>query len=152
MPAIDEHLIGAKIDEERRLPVAYPEDFQDAELAGKTLEFAVKVTAVKERVLPKLDDEFAKRVGVENVDAMRERMRIMLQVTRGREAENLAREQVAQKVVDSSQFEIPSALVDRRLHERTHQFEHELEHEQKTLDQYLEENKQTRVVRDAKRR
>jgi trigger factor len=144
VPAIDEHLIGAKLDEERRFPVTYPEDFQDEELAGKTVEFAVKVTALKERVLPELDDDFAKRVNVENVEAMRERMRLMLQITRGREAENFAREQVAQKVIDDAQFEIPTALVDRRLQERIHQLEHELEHQQKTLEAYLEENNQSR--------
>jgi trigger factor len=144
VPAIDEHLIGAKLDEERRFPVTYPEDFQDPELAGQTVEFAVKITSLKERILPELNDEFASRVGVENVDAMRERMQQMLLITRQRESENFAREQLASKVVENASLEVPSALVDRRVHERIHQFEHELEHEKKTLEQYLEENNQTR--------
>jgi trigger factor len=144
VPAIDEHLIGARLDEERRFPVTYPEDFQDPELAGQTVEFAVKVTSLKERILPEINDEFAARVGVENVDAMRERMQQMLLITRQRESENFAREQLATKVVENAVLEVPSALVDRRVHERIHQFEHELEHDQKTLEQYLEENNQTR--------
>ena len=144
VPSIDEHLIGAKLDEERRFPVTYPEDFQDAELAGKTVEFAVQVTSLKERTLPELDEAFAQRVGVENLDAMRERMQQMLKFTREREAENFAREQLAQKIVDQAQLELPSALVDRRVHDRVHHFEHELEHQNKTLEQHLEENNQTR--------
>jgi trigger factor len=144
VPAIDEHLIGAQIDEERRFPVTYPEDFQDPELAGQTVEFAVKVTSLKERILPDLDDEFARRVGVEDVAAMRERMQQMLQVTREREADNLAREQLAQKIVENAQLDVPTALVERRIHDRIHSFEHELEHQNKTLDQYLEENSQSR--------
>jgi trigger factor len=144
VPAIDEHLIDARIDEERRFPVTYPDDFQDAELAGQTVEFVVKVTSLKERILPELDDEFAARVGVENVAAMRERMQQMLQFTREREAENLAREQIVQSVVEAAQLEVPSALVNRRIHDRIHSFEHELEHQNKTLDQYLEENNQSR--------
>lgn len=144
VPAIDKHLIGAQLDEERRFEVTYPEDFQDPELAGQTVEFVVKVTSLKERVLPELNDEFASRVGVENADSMRERMQQMLQVTREREAENFAREQLSQKIIDTAQLEVPTALVERRIHERIHHFEHELQHQNKTLEQSLEENNQTR--------
>ena len=58
MPPMSLHfLTGAELDEERRFEVTYPDDFKDEELAGKTAEFAVKVTALKERVIPELDED-----------------------------------------------------------------------------------------------
>lgn len=144
VPPIDEHLVGAQIDEERRFPITYPEDFQDTELAGQTVEFAVKITSHKERILPELSDELAQRMGVENLEAMRERMQQMLYFNRSREIDNQVREQVAQSVIEAAQLEVPAALVKQRIHERIHNFEHELEHRNQTLEKYLEENNQTR--------
>ncbi len=144
IPSIDEHLVGAELDEERRFDVTYPSDFNDADLAGQVAEFAVKVTAIKERVLPELDDDFAVRMGTENLEHMRERMREAVGQARDNEIRNYLREQVAQKISDQAVLEVPSELVERRVQERIHHQEHELQHEGKTLDAKLEEDGQTR--------
>ena len=144
VPSIDEHLIGIELDEERRFDVTYPSDFNDADLAGQVAEFAVKVTAIKERVLPELDDDFAVRMGTENLDHMRERMREAVAQARDNEIRNFLREQVAQKISDQATLEVPTELVERRVQERIHHQEHELQHEGKTLEGKLEEDGQTR--------
>ena len=144
IPSIDEHLVGAELDEERRFDVTYPSDFNDADLAGQVAEFAVKVTAIKERVLPDLDDEFAVRMGTENLEHMRERMREAVGQARDNEIRNYLREQVAQKISDQAVLEVPTELVERRVQERIQHQEHELQHEGKTLDAKLEADGQTR--------
>jgi len=144
IPSIDEHLVGAELDEERRFDVTYPSDFNDADLAGQVAEFAVKVTAIKEKVLPELDDEFAVRMGTENLGHMRERMREAVAQARDNEIRNFLREQVAQKISNQAVLEVPTELVERRVQERIHHQEHELQHEGKTLDAKLEEDGQTR--------
>jgi trigger factor len=144
VPSIDEHLQDAQIDEERRFEVTYPEDFKDEELAGKPAEFLIKVTAIKERVLPEINDEFAKNLGLDDTAALRERMRQAIQEGRQREAQDSVRAQVAAAAAASTEFEVPSQLVETRTHNRIHNFEHELSHREATLDQYLDSVGQSR--------
>jgi trigger factor len=59
---IDEDIVGMKRDEERIFDKAYPADFEDKDLAGRTLKLAVKIKKVKEKKLPELDDELAQDV------------------------------------------------------------------------------------------
>jgi trigger factor len=144
VPSIDEHLQGAQLDEERRFEVTYPEDFKDEELAGKAAEFAIKVTAIKERVLPEINDEFAKNLGLDDTTALRERMRQAIQEGREREAQDSVRSQVAAAAANATEFEVPTQLVESRTHNRIHNFEHELSHREATLDQYLDSIGQSR--------
>jgi trigger factor len=143
-PNIDEHLLDAKLDEERRFTLTYPDDFQDEELAGKEAEFAVKITALKERLLPELNDEFAQAAGAENMDGLREQMKQFLQSRKEREANEAMRTELVQKVVEGATLEVPGELVGRRAHNRFHAFEHELQHRESTLDDYLTETNQSR--------
>ncbi len=144
VPSIDEHLIGAKLDEERRFNITYPDDFQDEELAGKEAEFSVKVTSIKERTLPELNDEFAQASGAENMEELREQMKQFLAARKQREATEAARTQIVEKVVEGTQLEPPAELVKRRAHNRLHAFEHELEHRETTIENYLTDSNQTR--------
>jgi trigger factor len=144
IPTIDEHLVGAQLDEERRFDVTYPSDFKDAELAGQVAEFAVKVTSLKERVLPELDDEFAKSVGLEDVAGVRERMQQAIQDGREREARDAVRTQIAQAAVSGASFETPQSLVDTRIERRIQNLEHELSHREANLDDYLKSIEKTR--------
>ncbi len=139
VPTIDHELVGIALDEERRFEVVYPEDFQDEELSGKTAEFAVKATAIKERILPELDDNFAISVGTEDVADMRERMKAAIGQARENEIRNYLREQVAQKISEQAQLEVPAELVKLRAHDRAHQQKHELENQGKTVEAWLEE-------------
>lgn len=149
VPSIDEHLMGATLDEERRFPISYPEDFNDAELAGKEAEFAIKVTSLKERVTPELNDEFAQAVGLENVAAVRERMQAAIQEGRERESQEAVRRSVATAAVEGAQFETPQTLVESRMARRLQNVEHELAQRGGTLDDYLQATEKTREDFDA---
>lgn len=149
VPEIDSHLVGAKLDEEVRFPVTYAADFKDEELAGKESEFAVKITALKERVLPELNDEFAVSVGLEDVAGVREKMREAIQQGREREARESVRTQLVEAAVAAAQFETPDRIVHDRAHRRIHNLEHELEHRGGTIELYLEGTGKTREEFDA---
>ena len=62
IPGFEEQLIGMKIDEERDIKVTFPEDYFSKDLAGKEATFHIKLHAINEKELPKIDDEFAKDV------------------------------------------------------------------------------------------
>lgn len=144
VPSIDEHLIGIELDEERRFDVTYPSDFKDEELAGQVAEFAVKVTSLKERILPELDDELAKSVGLDDVAALRERMQQAIQEGRERESQDILRQRAADAVSAAAQIKVPTQLVEQRAHNRIHNMEHELEHRNASLDDYLKSSEKTR--------
>jgi len=63
IPALEEKMIGLNPDEEKEIAVPFPEDYGYKKWAGKTVSFLVKVKEVKEKILPLLDDEFAKDLG-----------------------------------------------------------------------------------------
>ena len=149
IPPIDEHLLDARLDDERRFPVTYPEDFNDGDLAGKEAEFAVKVTSLKERVLPELNDEFAVSVGLEDMAGVRERMREAIQDGRERESREAVRSTLAQAALATAQFETPSSLVDSRVARRLENIEGELTHRGATLEEYLTSLEKTREEFDA---
>jgi trigger factor len=137
VPPIDEFLVGMQLDETKRFPVTYPEDFQDPELANKEAEFEVKVTAIKNRVVPEMTDEFAQISGAENVEDLRVKLRDYLGAVGEREARKETREQLVKTVVDASTLEVPAALVTIRLSERLQGIEQELAQNGATTEQYL---------------
>lgn len=143
-PNIDEHLVGAELDETRKFKLAYPDDFQDEELAGKEGEFEVKVTALKERILPELNEEFAQAAGAENIEGLRAQMKQFLATRAERETIEAMRTEVVQKAVEGATLTVPTELVNRRAHNRFHAFEHELQHRESTLEDYLAETGQSR--------
>jgi trigger factor len=148
VPEIDEHLLGAELDEERRFPVTYPEDFKDEELAGQEAEFAVKITSIRERILPTLDDEFSKKLGLEDVPALRERMRQAITEGRERESRESVRTQLVRAASEAVDFSVPAAYVDSRLEGRMRNIEHELKQQEATLEDYLKSVSQEREAFD----
>ncbi len=138
VPAIDDQLVGQKLDETRRFTQAYPEDFPDPELAGKSAEFEVKVTAIKERVIPEVTDEFAQISGAENVADLHTKLRDYLAQVGERESRKEAREEVVKQVVDKSVVEVPSALVSARVTDRVAGIQQELSQNGATIEAYLQ--------------
>src|SRR4030067_3875272 len=63
IPALEEKMIGLKLEEEKEIEVPFPEDYGYKKWAGKTISFLVRIKEIKEKILPPLDDEFAKDLG-----------------------------------------------------------------------------------------
>ena len=137
VPAIDDQLVGINLDETKKFTMTYPDEFPDAELAGKEAEFEVKVTAIKERVVPELTDEFAQIRQSENVEDLKNNLRQYLASTGEREARKEVREALVEQVVDRTNFDVPSALVDLRLQERLEGIRQELGQNGATMEAYL---------------
>lgn len=137
VPSIDEPMMGAKLDEERRFEVTYPDDFKDEELAGKKAEFAVKITALKESVQPELTDEFAATLGMDDMAAVRGRMREAIQEGRERESQEFVRADILRQLVEGTPFEVPPTLLDERTQRRVSNVEGELAQRGGTLENYL---------------
>ena len=120
--AMTDNLTGAKADDERTFSVDYPQDFSAKGLAGKNVEYTVKVTAVRIKELPELDDEWAQSLGdeIESLDQLREKVRSDLEAQAQNDSEGRMRSDLLRKLVDAHEFELPERLV---AHQTEHRFE-----------------------------
>ena len=120
--AITDNLTGVKPDDEKTFSVDYPQDFSAKGLAGKEVEYAVKVNAVRVKELPEVDDEWAQSLGdeIESLAQLRGKIRADLELQVRDAAEGKLRTDVLRKVVDAHQFELPERLVE---HQTQHRYE-----------------------------
>ena len=116
VPEFSENLRGANAGDEREFEVKYPEDTNDKRLAGKTLVYAVKIQAIKQKNLPELNDDFAKELGeFSSLDQVRKQIRENIQAERQHTAEREAKDKLVAELVRRNDFEVPDSLVDRQI-------------------------------------
>lgn len=128
IPGFEEQLVGAKSGEERDLEVSFPEDYGNDELAGRTAVFAAKVTAIKRRELPELDDDFAKDIGdFETMEDVRDKIRENLQAQLQHSSDEKLHRSLLDDLVTRTSFEVPPTMVERQLESQIKQFEQQLE-------------------------
>jgi trigger factor len=109
--------------DEKAFDVRYPDEYTIKELAGTTVKYAATLKAVRKRVVPELDDEFAKDVGeFENLDALRARVRGDLEHEARHEAERDMRADLLKQLAGRVSFEVPSSLLDREIDRRVEEF------------------------------
>ena len=141
LPELLSVLPGTFVDEQREATVKFPDDYSEPKLAGKEGTIRVTVRGVKEKVLPELTDELAKQLSggkQETVDAYRTAVRENLEEA-AKAMSRLAREQALVKaLVDSSQVELPDALVEKELATQLESMERSLARQGLRLDKYFE--------------
>jgi len=115
-----DNLLGIKTDDEKTFTVDYPDDFSAKGLAGKKVEYTAKVTAVRIKELPELDDEWARSLGDEfdSVSTLRTKIREDLQKRAGAEADQLLRSELMRTLLESHRFEVPETLVEHQTNYR----------------------------------
>jgi trigger factor len=115
-----DNLLGVKADDEKTFVVDYPADFSSKGLAGKKVEYTAKVTAVRVKELPDLDDEWARSMGedFDSVATLRTRILEDLEKRAGLEADHRLRAELMRKLLAAHQFEVPQSLVDHQTNYR----------------------------------
>lgn len=113
MAAFDDELIGGKTGSSKTFEITYPADHNPAELAGKKVSYTVTFNSVSQPVLPKVDAEFAKSLGVDDGDVNKMRAEIKLSLEQEVEKRIKARvkEGVFQALVAAAEFEVPKVLI-----------------------------------------
>ena len=130
LPAFTENLRGMSPGEEKDFEVAYPEDYGQPKLAGRTIRFHVVVKGIRKKELPEVNDEFAKDLGdFRTVDELREALRKNMFAQREQEAQRAAKDKLVEKLVDAHEFPIPEAFIDRQVRNRIEQTLHSLAQE-----------------------
>lgn len=112
----EDRLAGSSPGDAREFEVAFPADFGDPRLAGRTVAFRAKVEAVREKRLPELDDEFAKGFPeVSGLADLREKLRQRLQKEGEERSRLAAAEELRRALLERNPFAVPSTLVDRQI-------------------------------------
>ena len=113
IPGFEDQVVGMKAGEEKDLNVTFPEDYGAQELAGQPVVFKVKVSEVKEKELPVVDDEFAKDVSeFDTLDAFKKDLSDKLKARRESQAQSAFEENLMHQVIDNMTVEIPDAMVE----------------------------------------
>jgi trigger factor len=122
-PGFDEQLKGLTAGARKTFDITYPDDYAIKELAGTTVNYDVTVKAVRTRIVPALDDEFAKDVGdFASLDALRARVREDLEHEARHEAERETRAALMKQLAARVTFDVPQALLEREIDRRVEEF------------------------------
>jgi trigger factor len=112
IPGFEEQLVGVKAGDEKTITVTFPEDYQAEHLAGKEATFDVTVKAVKVETETKVDEDFAKSLGLDSLEKLREIMKGQLE----QQTAGLTRTQMKRSLLDQlaagHDFEVPSQMVE----------------------------------------
>jgi trigger factor len=130
-PGFDQELVGLEPGASKTFTIHFPADYPAAELAGTDMTYTVTVHGIKKRVLPALDDEFAKDVGeFESLEVLRARVREDLEHEARHGAEREMRADLMKQLAARVPFDAPASLVEREIDRRLEDFARRLMEQQ----------------------
>jgi len=115
IPGFEEQLVGMKRGEDKEIEVTFPADYGNKELAGRPATFKVVVQEIKEKVLPLLDDEFAKGFGLPSLEELRSKVDESYQRQEIERIEENLRERLIGALIERNPVEVPQAMVNQQL-------------------------------------
>jgi trigger factor len=129
IPGFEDQMVGLKAGDEKQLKVTFPADYQAEELKGKAATFDVKVTAVKTAGETKVDDDFAKQLGLNDLDQLKN----LLRDQQRQELNGLTRTHMKRRLLDQlaadHDFDVPPSMVEAEFENIMAQLRHEASHE-----------------------
>ncbi|WP_297963867.1 trigger factor [uncultured Anaerovibrio sp.] len=138
IPGFEDQLIGAKVGEEKEVNVSFPEDYHSEELKGKPAVFKCTVKSIKKKVLPELNDEFAKKASTfQTLDELKADLRSNLEKSAESKAETEKREKAINMAADNAKVNIPEVMIDNRVNAMIQEMALRLEQQGLKLEQYM---------------
>lgn len=139
IPGFEDQIVGKKIDEEFDVNVTFPEDYHVEELKGKEAVFKCKLHEIKTRVLPEVDDEFAKDVSeFETLDELKEDLKKKAAERKEKDAETQVQTQLIEGMLEGFEAEIPQAMIDSKIMENIRDFDYTLQMQGLNMQQYMQ--------------
>ena len=112
IPGFEDQLVGAKAGDDVEVKVTFPEDYNAKDLAGKEAVFDVKLVEVKEPEKVEIDDELAKKVGLEGLDELNERVKERIEADYSQLSRAHVKRALLDKLDAAHDFDLPSGMVD----------------------------------------
>jgi trigger factor len=139
IPEFEDAIIGLKKGEVKNFDVSYGDDFQLREAAGKTVNFELRLKDILERILPNLDDEFAKDLGEENLESLKRKIREDLEKRHQADSSNKLRTDLINKLIENKDFDIPNSLVEEESMRLKREFLYNLERQGLRVPEFNEQ-------------
>jgi trigger factor len=135
IPGFEDQLIGMKAGDEGEVKVTFPETYGQKDLAGKDAIFSVKIKDIKVKVLPELNDEFAKGFGdFESLEQLKSKIAEVYTLQENERIATELRERTVKALIDKNSLEVPEALVDKQLNLMLDNSKKRLEAQRMTLE------------------
>lgn len=112
---IEEKITGRKKGETVELTTTFSEDFRVKELAGKAVKTKIMIQEVKKKILPILDDEFAKDLGFDTMSELREKIRENIYTYKKEQATKIQKAEILNKMIETYDFEVPEIMLSNEL-------------------------------------
>lgn len=137
IPGFEEQLVGMKIGEEREINVKFPDEYHAENLAGKDAMFKVKLISIKSKVLPELDDEFAKDISeFDTLEEYKKDVEKKLKEEKEKQAEADKEAQAIEKIVENTEVNIPDSMIEDQMEQMVEQFNANLSYQGLNLETY----------------
>lgn len=134
---LDDGIVGMKVNEEKEIEVTFPDDYFKEELVGQKVLFKVKLNEIREEILPDLDDDFAKSLGdkFDSLETLKAEIRKNMLSGYEKRSEQEINEQIFQKLLDQTEFEVPDSIVDKELEHIINDAERSFQQSNRTLEE-----------------
>ena len=130
IPGFEEQLVGIKAGEERVITVTFPEDYQAANLAGKETTFEIVAHEVKAPAESKIDDDFAKELGLESLEQLQGLLKGQLEQETAGLTRTAMKRQLLDQLAAGHDFDVPPTMVEAEFSQIWQQLTHEASHEE----------------------
>ncbi len=115
LPGVDAFLRGAKVGDEVKAGITFPEDFGTEALRGKTATYTLTIKARRARKLPEVNEEFLKLFEVDSEEALRQRIRDDIRQNREQQEDNRLKQEIGQFLLKKAKFDLPQSLVRQEM-------------------------------------
>ncbi len=137
IPGFEEQVEGMAIGEEKDITVKFPEDYGQSDLAGSDAVFAIKLHEIKTKVLPELNDEFAKDVSeFDTLDEYKKDIKANLKKTAEEKAQREMENALLDKIAENTQINIPDVMVEEQIEEMIQEFEYRIQYQGMKVEDY----------------
>ncbi len=138
IPGFEEQLVGMKIDEEKDINVTFPKDYYSKDLAGKDAVFHIKLHEIKQKELPKLDDEFAKDVSeYDTLEELKKSIKEKMEHENEHKAKHELEDNAVEAVCKNTKIDIPEGMVELEIDNMIDNISQRLEYQGMKMEQYL---------------
>ena len=137
IPGFEDKLVNSKPGDVLNFKLNFPQDYH-ADVAGKEADFAITVKKVMKREKPEMTDDFAKKVGAENLEDLKSRIKANLLLEKQQQENDRLEIAAIKQIVETSRItELPKQMVNDTVSELVHDFEHNLAHQGMSFEQYF---------------
>jgi trigger factor len=122
-PGFDEELIGMSLEETKDFVLSYPDDHESKGLAGTEVAYKIKLKLIRRKILPELNDEFARDLGkFDSLESLTTQVKADLASQAELDADGQVRSEILRKLANSIEGEVPEALIDQEIDRRVQRF------------------------------